>query len=258
MEPPERLGNRDSSHVNSQELLSSRPQVRTKRLGIGGGNRDAEVRCLVSLGEGKASADVGLAPTTVCPSKPQARPMFSLRAQTALPQRAEDGGELWPKALRGPGFRGMRQGWAPKPPFALLPSWGSRGAPGKARAAAHEEQGGTQGPRRGAGTPPAPEPSRAWSRAGRSAAHPAPPASAVTHCRRSGSLSRSRRLGHRLAPRGRTSRSHAADSGVAARTGPGPAPAPRGAPLSGPRGPLSTPQPAMAWVGDKEAGQLFR
>lgn len=123
-----------------------------------------------------------------------------------------------------------------------------------------KNKAGRKGHDRGAGTPPRSEPSWAWSRAGRSAATPPHPASAVTHCRRSGSLSRSRRLGHRLAR---------AERSLLARTlqtpawppapAPAPAPAPRGAPpCSRARGAHSpAPQPAMAWVGDKERGSFL-
>lgn len=123
-----------------------------------------------------------------------------------------------------------------------------------------KNKGGRKGHDRGAETPPRSEPSWAWSRAGRSAATPPHPASAVTHCRRSGLLSRSRRLGHLLAPRrALTSHSHAADSGVAARTGPGPGPGParRSTLLPGPRRPPSR-APARHGLGrGQRAGQLF-
>ncbi|CAN0046734.1 unnamed protein product [Rangifer tarandus platyrhynchus] len=111
-----------------------------------------------------------------------------------------------------------------------------------------KNKGGRKGHDRGAGTPPRSEPPWAWSRAGRSAATPPHPASAVTHCRRSGSLSRSRRLGHLLARRGAlTSLSHAADSGVAARTL---RPRPRSAlrPAPGPAAP-TLPRPSPPWPG---------
>ena len=62
-------------------------------MGGGGVDRYAEVRCLVSLGEGKRRrAQAWDSPLQLCPSQPKARPTFPLGGQTALPQRAEDGG----------------------------------------------------------------------------------------------------------------------------------------------------------------------
>lgn len=203
---------------------------------------------------------MGLAPTTVCPSKPQARPMFSLRAQTALPQRAEDGGGSGESFERSRVSGDAKPGMGSETALCLLPLGDPAGHRVKRGLRPMKNKAARKGHDRGAGTPPARSPPGPGVVPGApQPPRPTPPPPSLT----AAAPARSRALGASGTGSPRAERS------LLARTlqtpawppapAPAPAPAPRGAPpCSRARGAHSpAPQPAMAWVGDKERGSFL-